>query len=116
MASGGRFGRTLGAARFIFYKNTWVGKVSRVQNPIELAEALLRIWKRKRYPTMLTFLLWCILFVLCWPLALTALVLYPIIWLVLLPFHIAGIAVHAALALVWAIVMFPARLLGAPFR
>jgi hypothetical protein len=65
---------------------------------------------------MFTFLLWCILFFLCWPLALAALVLYPIIWLLLLPFRIVGIAVHGALALVWAVVMLPARLLSAPFR
>jgi hypothetical protein len=63
-----------------------------------------------------TFLLWCLLFVLCWPLALVALVLYPIVWLLLLPFRIIGIAVHGVLELVWAAVMLPARLLAAPFR
>jgi hypothetical protein len=56
---------------------------------------------------MFTFLLWCILFVLCWPLALVALVLYPIVWLILLPFRIVGIAVGAVLELVWAIVTLP---------
>jgi hypothetical protein len=66
--------------------------------------------------SMLTFLLWCILFVLCWPLALLALVLYPFVWLLLLPFRLLGIAVQGALALVWAIVTLPARLLSAPFR
>jgi hypothetical protein len=65
---------------------------------------------------MAAFLLWCILFVLCWPLAIAALVLYPFIWLMLLPFRIVGIAVGGALALVWAIVMLPVRLLRAPFR
>lgn len=65
---------------------------------------------------MIAFLLWCLLFVLCWPLALLALVLYPIVWLLLLPFRVLGIAVNGALALVWAVVMFPARLLSAPFR
>ena len=65
---------------------------------------------------MLTFVLWCILFVLCWPLALVALVLYPIIWLMLLPFRIVGIAVEGVLKLVWAIVTLPARLLSAPGR
>jgi hypothetical protein len=65
---------------------------------------------------MIAFLLWCILFVICWPLALAALVLYPFVWLILLPFRIAGIAVHGALALVWAIVMLPVRLLSTPFR
>ena len=48
-----------------------------------------------------TFLLSCILFVLCWPLALLALVLYPVVWLILLPFRLVGIAVEGALALVW---------------
>jgi hypothetical protein len=65
---------------------------------------------------MFTFLLWCLLFVLCWPLALLALVLYPLVWLFLLPFRIVGIAVHGVLELVWAAVMLPARLLTAPFR
>jgi hypothetical protein len=59
---------------------------------------------------MLKFLIWCILFVMCWPLALLALVLYPLLWLLLLPFRIVGIAVGSALALVWAIVMLPARI------
>jgi len=58
---------------------------------------------------MVAFLLWCILFVLCWPLALFALVLYPIVWLVLLPFRLVGIAVEGALALVWAIATLPFR-------
>ena len=56
---------------------------------------------------MLTFLLWCILFVLCWPLAIAALVLYPIVWLILLPFRIVGIAIGGVLELVWAIVTLP---------
>ena len=65
---------------------------------------------------MFTFILWCILFVLCWPLALAALVLYPILWLLLLPFRLIGIAVGGALDLVWAIITLPARLLRAPGR
>jgi hypothetical protein len=65
---------------------------------------------------MFTFLLWCVLFVLCWPLALLALVLYPFVCILLLPFRLVGIAVHGALELVWAIVTLPARLLRAPFR
>jgi len=65
---------------------------------------------------MFAFLAWCILFVVCWPLALLALVFYPFVWLLLLPFRIVGIAVHGVLALIWAVVMFPARLLSAPFR
>jgi hypothetical protein len=62
---------------------------------------------------MMKFLLWCILLVLCWPIALVALVLYPIVWLLLLPFRVVGIAVGGALNLVWAIVTLPARLLRA---
>jgi hypothetical protein len=62
---------------------------------------------------MLKFLLWCILLVLCWPLALAALVLYPIVWLLLLPFRLVGIAVGGALGLVWALVTLPARLMRA---
>ena len=65
---------------------------------------------------MFTFLLWCILFVVCWPLALLVLVLYPLVRILLLPFRLVGIAVHGALELVWAVVMLPARLLSAPFR
>jgi hypothetical protein len=65
---------------------------------------------------MLKFLLWCILFVLCWPLAIFALLLYPLVWLLLLPFRILGVAVGAILELVWAIVTLPARLLRGPVR
>jgi hypothetical protein len=62
---------------------------------------------------MLTFVLWILLFFLCWPLAIAALLLYPIVWLLLLPFRIAGIAVHGALALVTAIITLPFRVLKA---
>ena len=62
-------------------------------------------------PPMLTFLAWLILLVLCWPLALLALVLYPVVWLVLLPFRLAGIAVHGALELVRAVILLPVRVL-----
>jgi hypothetical protein len=62
---------------------------------------------------MIKFLLWCILFVLCWPLALAALVLYPLVWLLLLPFRIFGIAVQGVLEIVAAILFLPARLLRA---
>jgi hypothetical protein len=62
---------------------------------------------------MIKFLLWCVLFVLCWPLALAALVLYPLVWLLLLPFRLVGIAVGGALELVSAIIFLPARLLRA---
>jgi hypothetical protein len=65
---------------------------------------------------MFTFLLWCILLVICWPLALLALVLYPFIWLVLLPFRIVGIAVGGVLELVKAIIFLPARVLRGRVR
>ena len=61
---------------------------------------------------MLTFILWLLLFVLSWPLALLALVLYPMIWLVLLPFRLVGIAVGGVFALLRAVLYLPARLLG----
>jgi len=60
---------------------------------------------------MLKFLLWCILFVLCWPLALLAVVLYPLVWLLLIPFRIVGIAVGGTLELVRELIFLPARLL-----
>jgi hypothetical protein len=63
---------------------------------------------------MAAFLLWCILFVICWPLALLALVLYPFIWLVLLPFRLIGIAVHGVFDLLRAILFLPARVLRGP--
>jgi hypothetical protein len=63
---------------------------------------------------MLTFLLWCLLFVLCWPLALLALILYPIVWLILLPFRIVGIAVGGVFELLRAIIFLPARVLRGP--
>ena len=59
------------------------------------------------------FLLWCVLLVLCWPLALFALILYPIVWVILLPFRIVGIAVHGVLDLIAALIMLPARVLRA---
>ncbi|MCX6615635.1 MAG: hypothetical protein NTZ98_05995 [Acidobacteria bacterium] len=62
---------------------------------------------------MTKFLLWCILLVLCWPLALLALVLYPLVWLLLLPFRLVGIAVDGVLQLLWAVITLPARLLRA---
>lgn len=60
---------------------------------------------------MIKFLLWCILFILCWPLALLALVLYPIIWLLLLPFRIVGIVFTGVFEFLRAIILLPARLL-----
>lgn len=63
---------------------------------------------------MAAFILWCILFVLCWPVALLALVLYPIVWLLLLPFRIVGIAVDGVLGLISALFFLPIRLLRGP--
>ena len=62
---------------------------------------------------MVSLLLWLLLFVLCWPLALLALLLWPIVWLLSLPFRLLGIAVDGAFQLLRAVVMLPARLLGA---
>ncbi len=63
---------------------------------------------------MVAFLLWLVLLVVCWPLALAALVLYPLVWLLLLPFRILGIAVDGVLALVRGLFMLPVRLLSGP--
>ena len=60
---------------------------------------------------MVKLLLWCILLFFCWPLALLALVAYTLVWLLLLPFRIVGIAVEGALQLVWAVITLPARVL-----
>jgi hypothetical protein len=65
---------------------------------------------------MMTFILWCLLFVLCWPIAILALILYPIVWILLLPFRLVGIAVRGVLDLIWAIVTLPATLLRRPVR
>jgi hypothetical protein len=63
---------------------------------------------------MAAFLLWCILFILCWPVAILALVLYPLVWLVTLPFRIMGIALHGVFGLLTAMLMLPVRLLRGP--
>jgi len=60
---------------------------------------------------VIKFLLWCILLILCWPVAILALILYPIAWLVLLPFRLLGIVVRGVLEIVWALVTLPALLL-----
>jgi hypothetical protein len=60
------------------------------------------------------FLVWCILLVLCWPLAVLALIAYPFVWILLIPFRIVGIAVDGVLGVVRSIVMLPARLLRSP--
>jgi hypothetical protein len=62
---------------------------------------------------LVKFLLFCILFVLCWPLAIVALIAYPLVWLLLLPFRLVGIAVGGVLSLVWAVVTLPLRLVRA---
>jgi hypothetical protein len=63
---------------------------------------------------MVKFLLWCLLLVVCWPLALLALILYPVVWLLLIPFRVLGIAVEGVLGLVRGIVMLPGRILAGP--
>jgi hypothetical protein len=63
---------------------------------------------------MAAFLLWCILFVLCWPVALLALCLFPIVWLITLPLRIVGIAVHGVFALLSAMFFLPVRILRGP--
>jgi hypothetical protein len=65
---------------------------------------------------MFTFLVWLVLLFFCWPLALLALVLYPVVWLLLLPLRILGIAVEGIFELLKAIIFLPARLLGGPRR
>ena len=66
----------------------------------------------RRILGMVTFLAWLVLLVVCWPLALLALVLYPLVWLLLLPFRLLGVAVDGVLGLLRAILLLPARLLG----
>ena len=61
---------------------------------------------------MIKFLLWCLLLVVCWPLAIVALILWPIVWLLSLPFRLLGIAVDGVFSLLRAIVMLPARVFG----
>jgi hypothetical protein len=61
---------------------------------------------------MIKFLLWCLLLVVCWPLAILALVLWPIVWLISLPFRVLGIAVDGVFSMLRAVVLLPARLLG----
>jgi len=61
---------------------------------------------------MIKFLLWCLLLVVCWPLAILALVLWPLVWLISLPFRLLGIAVDGVFGLLRGVVMLPARILG----
>ena len=62
--------------------------------------------------SLLTLITWCILFVLCWPLALAALVLWPLVWLLSLPFRLIGLSFEALFALLHAVLFLPARILG----
>jgi hypothetical protein len=64
---------------------------------------------------MAAFFLWCLLFVVCWPIALIALALYPLIWVLLLPFRLVGIAVKGVFALLHAILFLPVRVLRGPY-
>jgi hypothetical protein len=78
-------------------------------------EALLNLFGRVIvFPGVMKFLLWCILLVLCWPLALLALVVYPLVWILLIPFRLVGIAVDGVLGLLRGIVMLPVRLVSGP--
>ena len=63
---------------------------------------------------MVAFLLWCLLFIVCWPLALLALIAYPVVWLILLPFRLVGIAVNGVFELLRAILLLPVRVLRGP--
>lgn len=63
---------------------------------------------------MLKLILWCLLLVLCWPLALLALVLYPLVWLLLLPFRLVGIVLDGVFEFLRALVLLPARILRGP--
>ena len=72
-----------------------------------------RVFK-KAMKTIGIFILWCLLFVLCWPLALLALLLSPIVWLISIPFRLLGICIEATFSLIKAILFFPSRLLGGP--
>ena len=62
--------------------------------------------------TLILFTVWCLLFVLCWPVALLALMLYPLVWLISLPLRLVGISIEAVFALLRAVLLLPARVLG----
>jgi hypothetical protein len=61
--------------------------------------------------TLIAVILWCILFALCWPLALIALILFPVVWLILLPFRIAGLTLHLVFSFIGALLLFPFRMI-----
>lgn|GEM_PF-535385 len=81
-----------------------------VKKNLDILRKEIRILSKEAH--LVKFLLWLILFVLCWPLAILALLIYPLVWLILLPFRIMGIAVTSVLAVFKAIIMLPARILG----
>jgi hypothetical protein len=72
--------------------------------------------RRAEEETMTKFLLWCILLFLCWPLALLALVLYPLVWILSIPFRLLGITVDAFLELFRVVITLPVRILRGPLR
>ena len=95
-----------------------LAKVSGERKPVQPAGPNDRI-QRENVPGnthMAKFLLWVILLILCWPLALLALVAYPVVWLLLLPFRIVGIAVEGILHFLRSLFLLPARVLGGPGR
>ena len=87
------------------------------KDQISTASGRLKMLNPRQHPCvycveiMFTFFLWCVLLVICWPLALLALFLYPVVWLLLLPFRIVGITVGGILELVRAVIFLPARVL-----
>jgi len=113
---GGRVGQVRFAGSHPFRKERGKGGRGAFRWEPPLARIRMVVWVTAgaaRRPPMMKFLLWCILFVLCWPLALVALVLYPLVWLLLLPFRLVGIAVGGVLDLVSAIILLPARVIRA---
>ena len=72
------------------------------------------VLQKNAMKTIGIFILWCLLFVLCWPIALIALLLSPIVWLISIPFRLLGICIEATFSLIKAILFFPSRLLGGP--
>src|SRR5258706_1582506 len=96
-----------------FSRSTWLEQSPPSRNFLRSGPvSCLRGWRW----TVFTFLLWCVLFLLCWPIALLALVVYPVVWVLLLPFRIVGIALEGVFTFLRALFMLPARLLSAPGR
>lgn len=80
---------------------------------LKLAGSLQMVSKLYLMRTLLALLLWCLLFVICWPLALLALILFPFVWLILLPFRIVGFTIEIVFKLIGAILLFPFRVVKA---